>query len=75
MPMYDAKINPKPTHCLDETQPQRHSLRTIDGVNTDYSFDNIFAPCLNLRVPASQKRLAATGLKGTALVAMPIYCA
>ena len=49
MPMYGSKINPQPPSYADKTQPQRHSLRIIDGANSGYSFDNTSPPCLILR--------------------------
>jgi len=75
MPMYGAKINPQPPSYADKTQPQRHSLRIIDGVNSGYSFDNTSAACLILRAASGKMPFAATTLGGTGIVAMPIYCA
>ena len=75
MPMYGAEINPQPPNCDDKTQPQRRSLRIIDGINSGYSFDNTFYPCPILRVASGRIAAAAATPRGTGIVAMPIYCA
>ncbi|GEM_PF-4723996 len=75
MPMYDAKINPQPPTRTEQTQPQSHSLRTIDGGNSRYSFADGFARRLFLKVAQGQNPRATTTCGGTAIVAMPIYCA
>lgn len=75
MPMYDAKINPQPPTRTEQTQPQSHSLRTIDGGNSRYSFGNGFAARLFIKVTEGQNLRATTTFRTTAIVAMPIYCA